>query len=58
MMLQNLAIVGGGFLGAELARSLDDDMDVYLIELHLSDRIYHHFVLEDGFLRRMWFGKR
>lgn len=58
MRMQNLAIVGGGFLGAELARSLDDDMAVYLIELHLSDGNYHHLVLEDGFLRRTWFGKR
>jgi NADH dehydrogenase FAD-containing subunit len=32
MTKHKLAIVGGGFLGAELAKALDADMDVTLIE--------------------------
>ena len=29
-----------------------------LIALHFAAALYHHFVLKDGLLRRMWFGKR
>jgi len=29
-----------------------------LIALHAAAAIYHTFVLRDGLLRRMWFGKR
>lgn len=31
---------------------------VALIVLHVAAAIYHHVVLKDGLLRRMWFGKR
>lgn len=31
---------------------------VALIALHLVAALYHQFVLKDGLLRRMWFGKR
>ena len=31
-MSKRIAIVGGGYLGADLARSLDDTADVTLIE--------------------------
>jgi cytochrome b561 len=29
-----------------------------LIALHVSAALYHAFVLRDGLLRRMWFGRR
>jgi len=29
-----------------------------LIALHIAAALYHHFILKDGLLRRMWFGKR
>ena len=29
-----------------------------LIVLHVLAAIYHHFILKDGLIRRMWFGKR
>ena len=29
-----------------------------LIALHLAAALYHQFVLKDGLLARMWFGKR
>ncbi|MEO0498687.1 MAG: cytochrome b/b6 domain-containing protein [Pseudomonadota bacterium] len=29
-----------------------------LIALHIAAALYHQFVLKDGLLRRMWFGKR
>lgn len=29
-----------------------------LIALHVAAALYHRFVLKDGLLRRMWFGKR
>lgn len=28
-----------------------------LLSLHVGAALYHHFVLRDGLLRRMWFGK-
>ena len=28
-----------------------------LIALHFAAALYHHFILKDGLLRRMWFGK-
>ena len=31
---------------------------VGLIVLHFAAALYHHFVLKDGLLRRMWFGRR
>lgn len=31
---------------------------VALIALHVVAAIYHQFILRDGLLRRMWFGKR
>lgn len=31
---------------------------VALIALHIAAALYHQFVLKDGLLRRMWFGKR
>lgn len=32
-------------------------MLVALLVLHIGAALYHHFVLRDGLLRRMWFGK-
>lgn len=29
-----------------------------LIALHIAAALYHQFILKDGLLRRMWFGKR
>ena len=29
-----------------------------LIALHIAAAVYHQFILKDGLLRRMWFGKR
>lgn len=29
-----------------------------LISLHSAAALYHHFLLKDGLLRRMWFGRR
>jgi len=29
-----------------------------MIALHVSAALYHTFILRDGLLRRMWFGKR
>jgi len=31
---------------------------VALIAVHATAALYHHFVLRDGLLRRMWFGRR
>jgi cytochrome b561 len=31
---------------------------VALIAVHASAALYHHFVLRDGLLKRMWFGRR
>ncbi len=31
---------------------------IALIVLHVLAAIYHHFILKDGLIRRMWFGKR
>jgi cytochrome b561 len=31
---------------------------VGLIALHAAAALYHHFVLRDGLLKRMWFGRR
>ncbi len=31
---------------------------VGLIAVHATAALYHHFVLRDGLLRRMWFGRR
>ncbi|SLN73533.1 cytochrome b [Roseisalinus antarcticus] len=31
---------------------------VALIALHVAAALYHHIVLRDGLLRRMWFGKQ
>ena len=31
---------------------------VALIALHIAAALYHQFILKDGLLRRMWFGKR
>ena len=31
---------------------------VALIALHIAAALYHQFLLKDGLLRRMWFGKR
>jgi cytochrome b561 len=29
-----------------------------LIAAHIAAALYHQFVLKDGLLRRMWFGRR
>jgi cytochrome b561 len=31
---------------------------MFLIALHICGALYHTFILRDGLLRRMWFGKR
>jgi cytochrome b561 len=31
---------------------------IALIAVHATAAIYHHFVLRDGLLKRMWFGRR
>lgn len=31
---------------------------IALIALHIAAAIYHQFILKDGLLRRMWFGRR
>jgi cytochrome b len=31
---------------------------VVLIAVHVAAALFHHFVLGDGLLKRMWFGRR
>jgi cytochrome b561 len=31
---------------------------VALIVVHATAALYHHFILRDGLIRRMWFGRR
>ena len=31
---------------------------VLTIAVHATAALYHHFVLRDGLLKRMWFGRR
>jgi cytochrome b561 len=40
------------------AHGLIASLLVALIALHIAAALYHQFVLKDGLLRRMWFGKR
>ena len=62
------AIVFGGS-GASLPASFDAfptrvihgliaKVFVALIAVHATAALYHHFVLRDGLLKRMWFGRR
>lgn len=45
-------------LPTRVAHGLIASALIALVALHIAAAIYHQFVLKDGLLRRMWFGKR
>lgn len=45
-------------LPTRVAHGLIATLLVALIALHIAAALYHQFVLKDGLLRGMWFGKR
>ena len=47
-----------GTFGPRVAHGLVSKLLAALIALHIAAALYHQFILKDGLLRRMWFGKR
>jgi cytochrome b561 len=47
-----------GTMPTRIAHGLIAAVLVALIALHVVVALYHHFMLKDGLLRRMWFGTR
>ena len=45
-------------LPPRLAHGAISNLLILLIALHFAAALYHQFILRDGLLRRMWFGKR
>jgi len=50
---ESFAVFPARVLHGVLAKAL-----VALISIHVTAALYHHFVLRDGLLKRMWFGRR
>ncbi len=50
---ESFAVFPTRVLHGMLAKAL-----VALISIHVTAALYHHFVLHDGLLKRMWFGRR
>ncbi len=44
--------------GPRVAHGIISKLLAALIALHVAAAIYHHSILKDGLLKRMWFGKR
>ncbi|MDX8355225.1 cytochrome b [Cognatiyoonia sp. IB215182] len=44
--------------GPRVAHGIISKLLAALIALHVAAALYHQFILKDGLLKRMWFGKR